>query len=171
SGDSRGFGFLTLERDEDADAAIRALDQTEWNGRVVLHPSGVVAACSLTLILLLDKGLVIERIRAAAFTKGNNRITYIRDGKGDYCSYLFDEAYGLASEKLTGSKSNLKINAGDKLATAKETGRWHGIGTNMYPSSALLGEHNGEFTSVMKVDELIYGLESSWGVARSRTKI
>ncbi|KAH9295319.1 hypothetical protein KI387_038907, partial [Taxus chinensis] len=34
SGDSRGFGFLTLERDEDADAAIRALDQTEWNGRI-----------------------------------------------------------------------------------------------------------------------------------------
>ncbi|XP_057812981.2 uncharacterized protein LOC131026993 [Cryptomeria japonica] len=36
SGDSRGFGFLTLERDEDADAAIRALDQTEWKGRIVL---------------------------------------------------------------------------------------------------------------------------------------
>lgn len=36
SGDSRGFGFLSLERDEDADAAIRAVDQTEWNGRVVL---------------------------------------------------------------------------------------------------------------------------------------
>nr|GEU32741.1 RNA-binding protein rsd1 [Tanacetum cinerariifolium] len=36
SGESRGFGFLTLERDEDADAAIRALDKTEWNGRVIL---------------------------------------------------------------------------------------------------------------------------------------
>lgn len=36
TGDSRGFGFLSLERDEDADAAIRALDQTEWNGRIVL---------------------------------------------------------------------------------------------------------------------------------------
>ncbi|KAG0474122.1 hypothetical protein HPP92_015979 [Vanilla planifolia] len=36
SGDSRGFGFLSLERDEDADAAIRAVDQTEWNGRIVL---------------------------------------------------------------------------------------------------------------------------------------
>ncbi|KAF5205933.1 Serine/arginine-rich splicing factor SR45a [Thalictrum thalictroides] len=36
SGDSRGFGFLSLERDEDADEAIQALDQTEWNGRVVL---------------------------------------------------------------------------------------------------------------------------------------
>ncbi|KAK9268905.1 hypothetical protein L1049_000670 [Liquidambar formosana] len=36
SGDSRGFGFLSLERDEEADAAIRALDKTEWNGRIVL---------------------------------------------------------------------------------------------------------------------------------------
>ncbi|XP_011095397.1 serine/arginine repetitive matrix protein 2-like [Sesamum indicum] len=36
SGDSRGFGFLTLERDEQADAAIRALDKTEWDGRIVL---------------------------------------------------------------------------------------------------------------------------------------
>ncbi|XP_058072448.1 uncharacterized protein LOC131221261 isoform X2 [Magnolia sinica] len=36
TGDSRGFGFLSLERDEDADAAIRAIDQTEWNGRIVL---------------------------------------------------------------------------------------------------------------------------------------
>ncbi|KAF9591191.1 hypothetical protein IFM89_002846 [Coptis chinensis] len=33
-------------------------------------------------------GLVIERIRASAFTKGNNRITYIGDGKGDYYSCL-----------------------------------------------------------------------------------
>lgn len=36
SGDSRGFGFLSLDRDEHADAAIRGLDQTEWNGRIVL---------------------------------------------------------------------------------------------------------------------------------------
>ncbi|XP_071703856.1 uncharacterized protein [Rutidosis leptorrhynchoides] len=36
SGESRGFGFLTLERDKEADAAIRALDKTEWNGRVIL---------------------------------------------------------------------------------------------------------------------------------------
>ncbi|KAK3025546.1 hypothetical protein RJ639_041024 [Escallonia herrerae] len=36
SGDSRGFGFLSLERDDEADAAIRALDKTEWNGRIVL---------------------------------------------------------------------------------------------------------------------------------------
>eukprot|EP00245_Coleochaete_scutata_P010528 TRINITY_DN3707_c0_g2_i1.p1 TRINITY_DN3707_c0_g2~~TRINITY_DN3707_c0_g2_i1.p1 ORF type:complete len:241 (+),score=37.90 TRINITY_DN3707_c0_g2_i1:77-799(+) len=36
NGESRGFGFVTLDRDEDADDAIRALDQTEWNGRIIL---------------------------------------------------------------------------------------------------------------------------------------
>ncbi|XP_050368072.1 uncharacterized protein LOC126786327 isoform X2 [Argentina anserina] len=36
SGDSRGFGFLTLDSDENADAAIRDLDETEWNGRIIL---------------------------------------------------------------------------------------------------------------------------------------
>ncbi|KDO40821.1 hypothetical protein CISIN_1g045845mg, partial [Citrus sinensis] len=33
--DSHGFGFLSLDRDEDADAAIRTLDETEWNGRII----------------------------------------------------------------------------------------------------------------------------------------
>lgn len=36
SGESRGFGFLTMEHDEDADDAIRSLDKTEWHGRTVL---------------------------------------------------------------------------------------------------------------------------------------
>ncbi|CAL5062529.1 unnamed protein product [Urochloa decumbens] len=36
TGDSRGFGFLSLEKDEDADEAIRACDETEWNGRIIL---------------------------------------------------------------------------------------------------------------------------------------
>ncbi|KAJ6797483.1 peptidyl-prolyl cis-trans isomerase CYP63-like isoform X1 [Iris pallida] len=36
SGESRGFGFLSLDKDENADAAIRAIDQTEWNGRILL---------------------------------------------------------------------------------------------------------------------------------------
>ncbi|CAM0906047.1 unnamed protein product [Alopecurus aequalis] len=36
TGDSRGFGFVSLEKDEDADAAIKACDETEWNGRIIL---------------------------------------------------------------------------------------------------------------------------------------
>lgn len=36
SGDSRGFGFLSMHKDEEADAAIKALDKTDWNGRIIL---------------------------------------------------------------------------------------------------------------------------------------
>ncbi|GMH05741.1 hypothetical protein Nepgr_007581 [Nepenthes gracilis] len=36
TGDSRGFAFLSMERDDQADAAIKALDETEWNGRIIL---------------------------------------------------------------------------------------------------------------------------------------
>lgn len=35
-GESRGFGFIDMEREEDAKDAIRGLDQTEWNGRRLL---------------------------------------------------------------------------------------------------------------------------------------
>ena len=35
----------------------------------------------------------------------------------------------------------VKMITGDQLAIAKETGRRLGMGTNMYPSSSLLGRH------------------------------
>jgi RNA recognition motif-containing protein len=35
TGSSRGFGFIEMENDEDANAAIAALDQKELDGRVV----------------------------------------------------------------------------------------------------------------------------------------
>ncbi|XP_078433830.1 plasma membrane ATPase 4-like [Wolffia australiana] len=39
---------------------------------------------------------------------------------------------------------NVKMITGDQLAIAKETGRRLGMGSNMYPSSALLGDNAGE---------------------------
>ncbi|KAL6144093.1 hypothetical protein ACLB2K_054788 [Fragaria x ananassa] len=39
---------------------------------------------------------------------------------------------------------NVKMITGDQLAIAKETGRHLGMGTNMYPSSALLGQKKDE---------------------------
>ncbi|KAK0594212.1 hypothetical protein LWI29_022679 [Acer saccharum] len=43
---------------------------------------------------------------------------------------------------------------GDQLAIGKETGRRLGMGTNMYPSSALLGESKDESSSALPVDDL-----------------
>ena len=35
TGRPRGFGFVEMEGDADADAAIKALHQTEWEGRTL----------------------------------------------------------------------------------------------------------------------------------------
>ncbi|OAY71589.1 Plasma membrane ATPase, partial [Ananas comosus] len=50
---------------------------------------------------------------------------------------------------------NVKMITGDQLAIAKETGRRLGMGTNMYPSSALLGQDKDASLDALPVDELI----------------
>lgn len=59
-----------------------------------------------------------------------------------------------------------EILAGDQLAIAKETGRRLGMGTNMYPSSALLG--GGEAESTILMDELIEKADGFAGVFPGR---
>ncbi|GMP66034.1 hypothetical protein CsSME_00026561 [Camellia sinensis var. sinensis] len=51
---------------------------------------------------------------------------------------------------------------GDQLAIGKETGRRLGMGTNMYPSSALLGQDKDASVAALPVDELI---EKAYGFA------
>ncbi|KAL7111448.1 hypothetical protein ACP275_05G088400 [Erythranthe tilingii] len=53
---------------------------------------------------------------------------------------------------------------GDQLAIAKETGRRLGMGTNMYPSSSLLGQHKDEAIASLPVDELIEKADGFAGV-------
>ncbi|GAV76376.1 LOW QUALITY PROTEIN: hypothetical protein CFOL_v3_19851, partial [Cephalotus follicularis] len=48
-----------------------------------------------------------------------------------------------------------KDSPGDRLAIGKETGRHLGMGTNMYPSSALLGQVKDESIVALPIDELI----------------
>ncbi|KAL6847557.1 hypothetical protein ACP4OV_022583 [Aristida adscensionis] len=59
---------------------------------------------------------------------------------------------------------NVKMITGDQLAIAKETGRRLGMGTNMYPSSALLGQSKDESTDSIPVDELIEKADGFAGV-------
>ncbi|KAJ0007841.1 hypothetical protein Pint_30280 [Pistacia integerrima] len=59
---------------------------------------------------------------------------------------------------------NVKMITGDQLAIGKETGRRLGMGTNMYPSSALLGEHKDESIAGLPVDELIEKADGFAGV-------
>lgn len=53
---------------------------------------------------------------------------------------------------------------GDQLAIGKETGRRLGMGTNMYPSSALLGQNRDESIVALPVDELIEKADGFAGV-------
>ncbi|XP_010923303.1 plasma membrane ATPase 3 [Elaeis guineensis] len=59
---------------------------------------------------------------------------------------------------------NVKMITGDQLAIAKETGRRLGMGTNMYPSSALLGHNKDESIAALPVDELIEKADGFAGV-------
>ncbi|XP_030510032.1 ATPase 8, plasma membrane-type isoform X2 [Cannabis sativa] len=59
---------------------------------------------------------------------------------------------------------NVKMITGDQLAIGKETGRRLGMGTNMYPSSSLLGQNKDEATAGIAVDELIEKADGFAGV-------
>ncbi|GMI77823.1 TRANSPARENT TESTA 13, autoinhibited H(+)-ATPase isoform 10 [Hibiscus trionum] len=57
----------------------------------------------------------------------------------------------------------VKMITGDQLAIAKETGRRLGMGTNMYPSSSLLGREKDE-NEPLPIDELIEKADGFAGV-------
>ncbi|CAN6540148.1 unnamed protein product [Malus baccata var. baccata] len=59
---------------------------------------------------------------------------------------------------------NVKMITGDQLAIGKETGRRLGMGTNMYPSSALLGQDKDAAIASLPVDELIEKADGFAGV-------
>ncbi|WJX74972.1 Plasma membrane ATPase 4 [Trifolium repens] len=59
---------------------------------------------------------------------------------------------------------NVKMITGDQLAIGKETGRRLGMGSNMYPSSSLLGEHKDASIASLPVDELIEKADGFAGV-------
>ncbi|WJZ82507.1 hypothetical protein VitviT2T_002261 [Vitis vinifera] len=59
---------------------------------------------------------------------------------------------------------SVKMITGDQLAIAKETGRRLGMGTNMYPSSSLLGDNKDQSIATLPVDELIEKADGFAGV-------
>ncbi|KAF1876145.1 hypothetical protein Lal_00006776 [Lupinus albus] len=59
---------------------------------------------------------------------------------------------------------NVKMITGDQLAIAKETGRRLGMGTNMYPSSSLLGQDKDASVAALPIEELIEKADGFAGV-------
>ncbi|PRQ51277.1 putative proton-exporting ATPase [Rosa chinensis] len=56
------------------------------------------------------------------------------------------------------------LSQGDQLAIAKETGRRLGMGSNMYPSSSLLGENKNGLDASLQIDELIENADGFAGI-------
>ncbi|XAR51778.1 Proton-exporting ATPase [Bertholletia excelsa] len=80
---------------------------------------------------------------------------------------LFDPPRHDSAETITRALNlgvNVKMITGDQLAIAKETGRRLGMGTNMYPASALLGQNKDESIAALPVDELIEKADGFAGV-------
>ncbi|OMO74218.1 Cation-transporting P-type ATPase [Corchorus olitorius] len=80
---------------------------------------------------------------------------------------LFDPPRHDSAETIRRALSlgvNVKMITGDQLAIGKETGRRLGMGTNMYPSSALLGQNKDETMETIGVDELIEKADGFAGV-------
>lgn len=65
---------------------------------------------------------------------------------------------------------NVKMITGDQLAIGKETGRRLGMGTNMYPSSSLLGQCKDESIASIPVNELIEKADGFAGVFPGNNK-
>ncbi|GMH03852.1 hypothetical protein Nepgr_005691 [Nepenthes gracilis] len=94
-----------------------------------------------------------------------------RDGSGSpwiFCGLLplFDPPRHDSAETIRRSLNlgvDVKMITGDQLAIAKETGRRLGMGTNMYPSSSLLGRHKVE-NEALPVDELVEKADGFAGV-------
>ncbi|PWA44935.1 H(+)-ATPase 8 [Artemisia annua] len=59
---------------------------------------------------------------------------------------------------------NVKMITGDQLAIGKETGRRLGMGTNMYPSSSLLGQYKDPSIADIPIEELIEKADGFAGV-------
>lgn len=76
-----------------------------------------------------------------------------------HCHYLVLSHFGFNS-----FKSSELLLIGDQLAIGKETGRRLGMGTNMYPSSALLGQNKDESIAALPIDELIEKADGFAGV-------
>ena len=95
-----------------------------------------------------------------------------KESKGDTWEFLglmplFDPPRHDSAETIRRALDlgvNVKMITGDQLAIGKETGRRLGMGTNMYPSSSLLGENKDPAIASIPIDELIEKADGFAGV-------
>ncbi|KAG4124607.1 hypothetical protein ERO13_D10G050400v2 [Gossypium hirsutum] len=112
-----------------------------------------------------ERGL---RSLGVAFQEVPERTKKSPGGPWTFCGLLplFDPPRHDSAETIRRALNlgvDVKMITGDQLAIAKETGRRLGMGTNMYPSSSLLGREKDE-SEALPADELIEKADGFAGV-------
>ncbi|KAG0582885.1 hypothetical protein KC19_3G093200 [Ceratodon purpureus] len=112
-----------------------------------------------------DRGLRSLAVAKQEVPEGNKESA---GGPWEFCGLLplFDPPRHDSAETIRRALNlgvNVKMITGDHLAIAKETGRRLGMGTNMYPSSSLLG-HSKDSIVGLPIDELIEKADGFAGV-------
>ncbi|KAK1397311.1 hypothetical protein POM88_007174 [Heracleum sosnowskyi] len=144
----------------------------EMAGRDVLcsDKTGTLTLNKLTvdknLIEFAERGL---RSLAVAYQEVPKRTKESAGGPWQFVGLmpLFDPPRHDSAETIRRALNlgvNVKMITGDQLAIGKETGRRLGMGTNMYPSSALLGQNKDESIAALPIDELIEKADGFAGV-------
>ncbi|KAJ1386896.1 P-type ATPase [Sesbania bispinosa] len=142
--------------------------------------AGMDVLCSdKTGTLTLNK-LTVDKNLIEVFAKGVDADTVVlmaarasRVENQDAIDAAIVGMLGDPKEARAGIQETVKVNAscqqrctraGDQLAIGKETGRRLGMGTNMYPSSALLGQNKDDTIAALPVDDLIEKADGFAGV-------
>ncbi|KDO35884.1 hypothetical protein CISIN_1g041932mg, partial [Citrus sinensis] len=135
----------------------------------IVHMAGMdVLCCDKTGTLTLNK-LTVDKNLIEIFAKGVDVDTVVlmaaRASQLENLDVIDAAVVGmLADPKKVFHLFDFSSLSGDQLAIAKETGRRLGMGTNMYPSSALLGQDRDDSIVALPVDELIEKADGFAGV-------
>ncbi|KAH0850106.1 hypothetical protein HID58_095775 [Brassica napus] len=148
------------------------VDSTDVTG----HLQQVLSLCQHNNVIAQRVHAIINRFAekglrslAVAYQEVPERSSNSPGGPWKFCGLLplFDPPRHDSGETIL-RELNLgvcvKMITGDQLAIAKETGRRLGMGTNMYPSSSLLGHNNNNEHEAIPVDELIEMADGFAGV-------
>nr|GEW94388.1 plasma membrane ATPase 1-like [Tanacetum cinerariifolium] len=113
----------------------------------LLDDIGLNSGCKQSLIL--DDNYVILRINFKLLTQRQENVLI----KPELVSKLGTMKFLLNLKNTCHQEAEAAI--GDQLSIAKETGRRHSMGINMYPSYSLLGAHKHPLIAALPIEELI----------------
>ncbi|CAJ2634546.1 ATPase 8, plasma membrane-type-like [Trifolium pratense] len=151
-------------------------DEGNWHRCSKGAPEQIIELCELKGQTLKKAHQVIDQfaergLRSLAVSR-QTVSAKTKESEGDAWEFLglmplFDPPRHDSAETIRQALDlgvNVKMITGDQLAIGKETGRRLGMGTNMYPSSSLLGENKDPDIASISIDELIEKADGFAGV-------